>query len=87
MARPMYEIRVEGVVSEADLRDVGAVTMAPDRVSTVVYGIADQAALYGLLDRLRALGIDVLEVRRVSTPAAESVDEASAGAQERDQSR
>ena len=83
----MYEIRVEGVVSEADLRDVGAVTMAPDRVSTVVYGIADQSALYGLLDRLRALGIDVLEVRRVSAPPTGSLGEGTAETPEQDPSR
>ncbi len=84
---PMYEIRVEGVVSEADLRDVGAVAMAPDRVSTVVYGIADQSALYGLLDRLQALGIEVLEVRRVSAPPAESIDEGIPETHEPDPSR
>jgi hypothetical protein len=35
-------------------------------VNTVLYGVSDETALYGLLARLRALGIDVVEVRRVS---------------------
>jgi hypothetical protein len=65
-----YEIRVAGTVPEEDLRDMGAVTVAPEQVNTLLYGVPDQAALYGLLDRLRALGVEVIEVRRV--PAAGS---------------
>ena len=66
MAQPLFEVRVAGVVPDSDLRDLRAVTLAPDQVSTVLYGIDDQAALYGLLARLRSLGIEVMEVRRVS---------------------
>jgi|1186.fasta_scaffold19062_2 hypothetical protein len=66
MAHPLFEVRVAGVVPDTDLRDLRAVTLPPDQVSTVLYGIDDQAALYGLLARLRSLGIDVVEVRRVS---------------------
>ena len=66
MAQATYEIRVAGTVPERDLRDMGAVTLAVDQVNTVLYGIPDQAALYGLLARLRALGIEVVEVRRGS---------------------
>jgi hypothetical protein len=65
MAKTMYEIRVAGVVPEQDLRDIGAVTIVTEQVNTVLYGIADEAALYGLLARLRALGIEVTEVHRV----------------------
>jgi hypothetical protein len=66
MAHPLFEVRVAGVVPETDLKDLRAVTLPPDQVSTVLYGIDDQAALYGLLARLRNLGIEVVEVRRVS---------------------
>lgn len=71
MVQTMYEIRVAGTVPEEDLRDMGAVPVAPAQVNTVLYGVSDQAALYGLLDRLRALGIVVLEVRRVPSPSVE----------------
>jgi hypothetical protein len=37
--------------------------------------LADQAALLGLLARLRALGVDVVEVRRVLTPTSSDSDE------------
>lgn len=74
MAHTMYEIRVAGTVPEEDLQDMGAVPVEPAQVNTVLYGVSDQAALYGLLDRLRALGIMVLEVRRVPSAAAEPDD-------------
>jgi hypothetical protein len=66
MAHPLFEVRVAGVVPATDLKDLRAVTLPPDQVSTMLYGIDDQAALYGLLARLRNLGIEVVEVRRVS---------------------
>ena len=65
MVQSMYEIRVAGTVPEEDLKDMGAVRVAQDQVNTVLYGVSDQTALYGLLERLRALGLDVVEVRRV----------------------
>lgn len=66
MVQTTYEVWVAGVVPEQDLQDLGAVTVATERASTVLYGdIADEAALFGLLARLRALGLEVIEVRRV----------------------
>jgi len=65
MAEATFEIRVAGAVPEQDLRDMGAVTLSVDQVNTVLYSIPDQSALYGLLARLRALGIEVVEVRRI----------------------
>jgi hypothetical protein len=70
MAQTTYEIRVAGAVPERDLRDMGAVTLSVDCVNTVLYGIPDQSALYGLLARLRALGVEVVEVRRIPDPSA-----------------
>jgi hypothetical protein len=77
MSQPLFEVRVAGVVPDTDLKDLRAVTLAPDQVSTVLYGIDGQAALYGLLARLRSLGLEVVEVRRVSDLSQiESYDEA-----------
>src|SRR3954449_12571417 len=76
MEEPMYEVRVAGVVPDAHLRDMHAITLAPTQVNTVLYGLADEAALYGLLARLRTLGLEGVEVRRVSGPvdAADDVE-------------
>jgi hypothetical protein len=75
MVEATYEIRVAGAVPEQDLSDMGAVLLAVDQVNTVLYGIPDQSALYGLLARLRALGIEVVEVRRIpdSSVSGESI--------------
>jgi hypothetical protein len=81
MVQTMYEVRVAGAVPEKDLQDMGAVTLPPEQVNTVLYGISDQAALYGLLARLRALGLEVVEVRRVPT-ITETETETEAGTPE-----
>jgi len=75
MVDAMYEIRVAGAVPEQDLRDMDAVTLTVDQASTVVYSIPDQSALYGLLARLRALGIEVVEVRRILDPSTAETEQ------------
>ncbi len=66
MAETTYEIRVAGVVPEEDLLDLGALAFTTERSQTILYGgIPDQAALFGLLARLRDLGLEVVEVRQV----------------------
>jgi hypothetical protein len=67
MAERTYEIRVSGLVPKGDLRVIlGDVEGTEHELRTVVSGrFADQAALYGLLHRLRAYGLEVVEVRRV----------------------
>jgi hypothetical protein len=65
MEEPTFEVRVAGVVPEEDLLDLGVVARRTDRPQTVLYGeIKDEATLFGLLSRLRDLGIEVIEVRR-----------------------
>ena len=62
-----YEIRIRGRLSESLLAAFEglAVTVAP--VETVLHGpVLDQAALYGLLDRIQTLGLEVVEVRRLA---------------------
>jgi hypothetical protein len=60
-----YEIRIRGCLGEA-LRAAFAGLTVTKPVETVVYGpLADQAALHGLLDTIHALGLEVVEVRRL----------------------
>jgi hypothetical protein len=65
MSPPTFEVRVGGVVPEEDLLDLNVVARGTEGPSTLLYGeIRDEAALFGLLERLRDLGIEVIEVRR-----------------------
>jgi hypothetical protein len=67
-ARPVpasYEIRVKGRVTDALMPHLEGLSARVDPVETVLYGkVEDQAALYGLLDRLGSLGLELVEVRR-----------------------
>lgn len=62
-----YEVRVTGLLDEAEVLDeLGEVETIGHDVTTVLSGrFADQAALSAFLRRLRAQGLDVLEIRRV----------------------
>ena len=63
-----YEIRIAGVLPPEALLDFDRLTASVEPVETVVHGpIRDQAALQGLLARLEAFGIQVLEIRRLRT--------------------
>ena len=66
MPSSYYEIRVSGVLPPEALLDFDRLTASVEPVETVVHGpIQDQAALNGLLARLEAFGVQVLEIRRL----------------------
>jgi hypothetical protein len=61
-----YQIRVRGRLGETiryAFPDVQARTRSGDTVLTGVF--ADQAALYGVLAEIEALGLELIEVRRL----------------------
>ena len=61
-----YEIRVTGVLPPEALLDFDRLTASVEPIETVVHGaLQDQAALNGLLARLEAFGVEVIEVRRL----------------------
>lgn len=61
-----YEIRVVGILPPEALLDFERLTASVHQVETVVHGpLQDQAALHGLLARLQAFGVQILEVRRL----------------------
>ena len=62
-----FEIRVLGVVPPSVLEELSEHEIDGATLTTVLAGIVpDQAALVGMLDRLRALGLEVAEFRRVT---------------------
>ena len=71
-----YEVRVSGLVPSTALADLGGIEVARPELRTVLSGsFPDQAALYGFLNRLRSLGLDVVEVRQVATTMVFARDE------------
>ena len=61
-----YEIRIKGRLSDSLIAAFEGLDATVEPVETVLHGpVADQAALYGLLDRIQALGLELIEVRRL----------------------
>ena len=62
-----FEIRVRGQVDPDSIAELGEFDVAAASTTTILIGqTADQASLVGLLTRLRALGLIVVEVRRTA---------------------
>jgi hypothetical protein len=61
-----YEIRIKGRLSDSLLAAFEGLRATVEPVETVLHGpVQDQAALYGLLDRIQSLGLELVEVRRL----------------------
>jgi hypothetical protein len=66
-----YEIRVRGRLSPALLARFDRLQAKVEPVETLLHGpVADQAALHGVIHLVNALGLELLEVRRLPTSAA-----------------
>jgi len=63
---PIYEIRLAGPLDETREAAFAGLNVASHGQVTVITGEFDQAALHGLLERIRMLGLDLVEARRVS---------------------
>ena len=61
-----YEIRLQGPVSDDALLDLGDFDGEVGAVETVLHGtVSDQAALHQVLERIEALGLELVAVRRL----------------------
>ena len=61
--RTCYRIRIRGRLSERFADAFRGMTLVPNRNETVLLGIIeDQAHLFGVLDRIRDLGLDLVSV-------------------------
>ena len=62
-----YEIRVRGHLGTATLRAFPALAARTRGEDTLLRGcLQDQAAVYGVIAKLEALGLELLELRRLS---------------------
>jgi hypothetical protein len=70
MGPQVYELRVRGPVSADVLAELGAEDMGEEPPLTILRTEpTDQPGLHGMLQRLRSLGLELMEVR-TTTPAA-----------------
>ena len=60
-----YEVRLAGQPDEKSATAFAGLDMTCNTEVTVISGTLDQAALHGTLERIRQLGLDLIEVRRV----------------------
>ncbi|MFF8381372.1 hypothetical protein ACF07V_35270 [Streptomyces sp. NPDC015661] len=61
-----YEIRVDGLMSEALIGSFPELEHVMISGQTLLYGpLLDEAHLYGLLARFQSLGLHVVELRRL----------------------
>jgi hypothetical protein len=61
-----YEIHIRGRVGPELAEVFEGLSAEVQPVETVLHGeLVDQAALHGVLDRVRALGLELMEVRRL----------------------
>jgi hypothetical protein len=64
MPRQVYELRVRGPVPADVLREIGADDLGEEPALTVLRTEPiDQPGLHGMLERLRSLGLELIEVR------------------------
>lgn len=61
-----FEIRIRGTLGDSFREAFGELTVTSCPAGTVLRGAGmDQAALYGVLDRIQSLGLELVEVRRL----------------------
>jgi hypothetical protein len=61
-----YEFRLRGRLRDAMLREFEGMTATPLGDETLLRGLVrDSSALYGVLARIQALGLELIEMRRL----------------------
>jgi hypothetical protein len=63
----IFQIRVKGLLDErwSDFLSGFSITHHPDDISVLVGTVRDQAALYGILIKIRDLGISLIAIERL----------------------
>jgi hypothetical protein len=61
-----YAIRIQGHLGASVLSTFPALASRRDGADTVLTGLLDRSALYGVLGEIEALGLDLIEVRQLT---------------------
>jgi hypothetical protein len=64
-----YRITVSGGLGEIGRKAFGDLQIESNGINTYLIGELDQAALYGTLNRILALGLELVELRRLADGA------------------
>jgi hypothetical protein len=64
MSRVSYEVRVVGSLGPAASEAFADLSVDLEPTATVLSGELEQADLHALLDRVRGLGLELIDVRR-----------------------
>jgi hypothetical protein len=72
-----YEIRVRGHLGETSRSAFADMRVETRGKDTVVGGALDQSALHGVLAQIESLGLELLDVRRLSGPPERANRDAS----------
>ena len=67
-ASALYTIRISGHLGATVLSAFPALVPQRHGANTVLTGMLDRSALYGVLAEIEALGLDLIEVRQVQVP-------------------
>ena len=65
-AAARYTIRIHGHLGAMVLAAFPAMQPQQHGADTVLTGLLDRSALYGVLDQIDALGLDLLEIRQLT---------------------
>ena len=69
MQVPRYEIRVKGRLGDAVIHSFEGMDAEVEPVETVLHGpVESQERLRRLLDQVQSMGLELVEVRRMTTP-------------------
>ena len=74
---PTYEIRIAGRVDETTFTSFAGLEVQLRDDDTILTGQFDQAALHGMLEMIRSLGLDLLEARRIDASPPRDVSGAT----------
>jgi hypothetical protein len=73
MTRRTYEIRVVGSIGPAARAAFANLDVEVEPTSTVLSGALEQSDLHAMLDRVRALGLELVDVRQAPPDALDQV--------------